>query len=204
IVVAASKPRPNLPTLLITTHYDVVSPGAVEQWNSPPFAAELKDNDIIGRGAADPKGNFMAGVETVHAWREVAGELPVNLKFMVEGDDEVETGHLGEFVTSHRDLLAADSVLLLDAGYTRDGYSPIHLGTAGSLAVELSVKTGSKEPYFIWTQLVPDAAFRLVWALASLKDQNERVLIDGFYDNVQPPTPAEQALMDEYPWRDED
>ncbi|HZQ09136.1 MAG TPA: M20/M25/M40 family metallo-hydrolase [Anaerolineae bacterium] len=203
VVVAASPPRPNVPTLLITTHYDVVSPDPVEEWSSPPFAAELRNGDIIGRGAADPKGNLMAGIEAVRAWREVAGELPVNIKFMVEGDDEVETGHLGEFVTTHKELLRADSVLLLDAGYTRDGNSPIHLGTAGSLAVELSVTTGSKEPYFIWTQLIPDAAYRLVWALASLKDQNERVVIEGFYDRVKPPTPEEQALMDKYPWQDE-
>lgn len=203
VVIASSTPRPNLPTVLITSHYDVVPPGPVEAWSSPPFAAVLADGDIIGRGAADPKGNLMAGLEAVRAWQDIAGELPVNVKFMIEGDDEVETGHLGEFVTRHRKLLAADSVLLLDAGYTRDGNSPIHLGTAGSLAVELTVKTGSKEPYFIWTQLVPDAAFRLVWALASLKDQSERVLIEGFYDNVQPPIPQEQALMDEYPWQDE-
>ena len=168
-----------------------------------PVRCQLREGDIIGRGAADPKGNLMAGLDAVRAWQEVAGNLPVNVKFMVEGDDEVETGYLGDFVTTHRKLLAADSVLLLDAGFTRDGNSPIHLGTAGSLAVELTVTTGTKEPYFIWTQLVPDAAFRLVWALASLKDQSERVLVKGFYDNVQPPTLKEQALMDEYPWQDE-
>src|SRR5581483_1830612 len=83
VVVAASPPRPNVPTLLITTHYDVVSPDPVEEWSSPPFAAELRNGDIIGRGAADPKGNLMAGIEAVRAWREVAGELPVNIKFMV-------------------------------------------------------------------------------------------------------------------------
>lgn len=203
VVVASAPHRAGLPTVLITSHYDVVPPGPLENWSSPPFAAELRDGDIIGRGAADPKGNLMAGLDAVRAWQEVTGELPVNVKFMVEGDDEVETGHLGEFVTTHRELLAADSVLLLDAGFTRDGNSPIHLGTAGSLAVELTVTTGSKEPYFIWTQLVPDAAYRLVWALASLKDPSERVLIDGFYDKVQPPTPLEQALMDDYPWQDD-
>ena len=155
VVVAASPPRPGLPTLLITSHYDVVPAGPAEAWSSPPFAAELRNGDITGRGAADPKGNLMAGIEAVRAWRRLTEELPINVKFMVEGDDEVETGHLGEFVTSHRELLQADSVLLLDAGFMRDGTSPIHLGTAGSLAVELSVTTGSKEPYFIWNAAGP-------------------------------------------------
>lgn len=203
VVVGSSAPRPDRPTLLITSHYDVVDPGPASEWSSPPFDAARRNGDVIGRGAADPKGNLMAGLEAVRAWREVSGELPINVKFMVEGDDEVETGHLGDFVTTHRDLLRADAVLLLDAGFTRDGNSPIHLGTAGSLAVELTAVTGSKEPYFIWTQLVPDAAYRLVWALATLKDPTERVLIDGFYQEVKPPTPEEQALMDEYPWQDD-
>lgn len=203
VVVAATPHRDGLPTLLITSHYDVVPPGPLEAWSNPPFAAELRNGDIIGRGAADPKGNLLAGLEAVRAWREVIGELPINIKFMVEGDDEVETGHLGDFVTLHREQLQADGVLLLDAGFMRDGNSPIHLGTAGSLAVELSVTTGTKEPYFIWTQLIPDAAFRLVWALASLKDQNEHILVDGFYDRVQKPTIQEQALMSQYPWNDQ-
>ncbi len=203
VVVASSPSRSGAPTLLITSHYDVVPPGPADAWSSPPFAAALVGNDIIGRGAADPKGNLMAGLEAVRVWREMAGELPVNVKFLVEGDDEVETGHLGDFVTTHRDLLSCDAVLLLDAGFTRDGNSPIHLGTAGSLAVELRVQTGTKEPYFIWTQLIPDAAYRLVWALARLKDRSERVLLPGFYDNVKPPTPDEQSLMERYPWHDE-
>ena len=143
----------------------------------------------------------MAGIEAVRAWREVTGELPVNIKFMVEGDDEVETGHLGEFVTTHRVFAqggcGAPAGCRVHAGWQqRDPF-----GTAGSLAVELSVTTGSKEPYFIWTQLFRTLAFRLVWALASLKDQNEHVLIERFYDNVQPPTAEEQALMDDYPGR---
>jgi acetylornithine deacetylase/succinyl-diaminopimelate desuccinylase-like protein len=205
VVLGESPPRAGRPTLLITSHYDVVAPGPEADWASPPFAAERRGDDIVGRGAADPKGNLVAGLKAAQAWLEAADELPVNVKFLVEGDDEAETGkHLGGFVDEHRARLAADGVLLLDAGFTRDGNSPVHLGSAGSLAVELRVRTGSKEPYFIWTQLVPDAAFRLAWALASLKDPDERVRLDGFYDAVQPPTPEEQTLLAGYPWRDEE
>jgi acetylornithine deacetylase/succinyl-diaminopimelate desuccinylase-like protein len=161
------------------------------------------DGDIRGRGAVDPKGNLLAGIKAAEAFLNVAGETPINLKWLVDGDDEAHLGDLGAFVDAHRDLLGCDGVLLLDAGFTRDNNSPVHLGTAGSLGVDLRVRTGSKEPYFIWTQIVPDAAYRLTWALASLKDASERVLVDGFYADVAPPTQAEMALMERYPWRDD-
>ncbi len=202
IVYGQTPHRPGRPTLLVTGHYDVVEPGPREAWVSDPFAAELRDGDIVGRGAADPKGNLMAGIKAAQAL-ELGGGAPVNVKWLVDGDDEVDLGDLGAFVDEHRELLRCDAVLLIDAGFTRDNNSPVHLGTAGSLGVDLRVTTGAKDPYFIWTQLIPDAAFRLAWALAGLKNPDERVLIDGFYDDVQPPTAAESRLMDGYPWRDD-
>ncbi|MGQ0568464.1 MAG: M20/M25/M40 family metallo-hydrolase [Armatimonadota bacterium] len=203
MVVGQSPQRLGRPTLLITGHYDVVEAGPREAWTSDPFAAELRDGDIVGRGAADPKGNLMAGVQAAEVFLDAFGDVPLNLKWLVDGDDEVDLGDLGAFVDEHRDLLRCDAVLLLDAGFTRDNNSPVHLGTAGSLGVEFRVTTGAQDPYFIWTQLVPDAAYRLTWALASLKGPDERVLIDGFYDDVRPPTNAELRLMEAYPWRDD-
>lgn len=203
IVLGRTSQRSDRPTLLISGHYDVVEPGPRDAWSSDPFGASLRDGDILGRGAADPKGNFLAGVKAAQAFLAVADDVPVNIKWIVDGDDEVELGDLAGFVDDHRAELACDGVLLLDAGFTRDNNSPVHLGTAGSLGVELQVTTGSKEPYFIWTQLVADAAFRLTWALASLKDATERVLVEGFYDDVAAPTEAEVELMRTYPWRDD-
>jgi acetylornithine deacetylase/succinyl-diaminopimelate desuccinylase-like protein len=203
MVVGKSPPQPGRPTLLIAGHYDVVEPGPREAWTNDPFGAELVGNDLRGRGAVDPKGNLVAGIKAAEAFLKSPGGLPINLKWLVDGDDEHHMGDLGAFVSAHRDLLACDGVLLLDAGFTRDNNSPVHLGTAGSLGVDLKVRTGSKEPYFIWTQLIPDAAFRLTWALASLKGADERVLVKGFYDDVAAPTESEMALMRRYPWRDD-
>jgi acetylornithine deacetylase/succinyl-diaminopimelate desuccinylase-like protein len=203
MVLGWTEQKPDRPTLLIAGHYDVVEPGPREAWTNDPFGAELIDGDIRGRGAADPKGNLLAGIKAAEAFLRVHGDVPVNLKWLVDGDDEAHMGDLGAFADQHRERLACDAVLLLDAGFTRDGNSPVHLGTAGSLGVDLTVRTGTKEPYFIWTQLVPDAAFRLTWALASLKDASERVLLDGFYDGVKPPTEAEEALLRAVPWKDE-
>lgn len=202
-VVGEMKSGESDKTLLVTSHYDVVPPGPLEQWDSDPFAAEIRDGRIYGRGAADPKGNLVATFKAAEAWRAVRGDIPVNLKFLIDGDDESRLGDFRGFVEQHKARLAADAVLLVDAGFTRDGNSPVHLGNVGSLTVDLSVQTGSKDPYIIWTQLVPDAAYRLVWALASLKDANEKVLIDGFYDDVYRPNEADLALLATYPWTDE-
>jgi acetylornithine deacetylase/succinyl-diaminopimelate desuccinylase-like protein len=214
VVCGWSEQRDDRPTLLITGHYDVVPPGPADAWSRPPYEAELVDGDIIARGACDPKGNFLAALNAAATWQRHA-DLPVNVKFMIEGDDETPGGEPGEvgitygeervlvpFVHEHRSLLEADAVLLVDGGYTRDGYSPIHLGTAGSLALRLTVTTGSREPYFIWTQIVPDAAYRLAWALASLKDSTERVTVDGFYDDVRAVDATGEQLMREMPWED--
>lgn len=214
VVVGSSEQREDRKTLLIAAHYDVVPPGPKEAWSSPPYEAAVRDRDIVARGACDPKGNFVAALNAAAVWQQ-QDKLPVNVKFLVEGDDETpaegtpglgltfnEERFLVPFVNAHRDLLRADAVLLVDAGFTRDGYSPIHLGTAGSLAVKLSVKTGSREPYFIWTQIIPDAAYRLVWALSSLKGPNERVMVEGFYDDVRPPDSIGEKLLREVPWQD--
>ena len=202
-VVGERKSRCSNRTLLVTSHYDVVPPGPLDQWLSDPFAAEIRDGHIYGRGAADPKGNLVATLKAAEAWQQVRGDIPVNLKFLIDGDDESRLGDFPGFVEQHKTLLAADAVLLVDAGFTRDGNSPVHLGNVGSLTVDLSVRTGSKDPYIIWTQLVPDAAYRLAWALASLKDQDERVLIGGFYDDVYRPNEADLAHLATYPWTDE-
>lgn len=206
VVFGWSEQTPDRPTLLVSGHYDVVPTGPEEDWRTPPFAAVMRDGDITARGACDPKGNVVAGIKAAQLWQRL-GALPINLKFVFEGDDEGPGDHLEQmivFADEHRDLLEADAVLLLDSGFSRSGHSPIHLGTAGSLALKLSVTTGTKPPAFIRTPIVPDAAFRLVWALASLKQPDEQVAVHGFYDDVRRPTAEAEELLKDVPWRDED
>ena len=203
MVFGASEQATDKPTLLIAGHYDVVAPGPDSAWEHPPFEAHLSDGDILARGASDPKGNVVAGVKAAQILREVTGDIPVNLKFLLEGNDERPQGEVLRFASENQELLAADAVLLLDAGFTRDDCSPVHLGTAGSLAVELVATTGTREPYFIWTQIIPDAAYRLVWALACLKDSDEQVTVDGFYDDVRRPDEAAERVLAAIPWEDD-
>jgi acetylornithine deacetylase/succinyl-diaminopimelate desuccinylase-like protein len=205
VVFAQSPPRDHRPTLLVTGHYDVVAVGREEDWTHPAFSAAMVDGTIYARGACDPKANVLAGIEAARMLRASAGELPVNLKFLLEGDDEGPGDHLtrlSAFVDDHRELLRADAVLLLDAGFTRSGHSPVHLGSAGSLALELRVRSSAKPPAYIHTALIPDAAFRLVWALASLKDPSERVTVDGFYDDVRRPPESADDWLRRVPWDD--
>lgn len=190
-------------TLLVASHYDVMPTGPLEEWISAPFGAEIREGRIFARGASDCKGNFMAGLKAAEAFLQSMGDVPLNLKFLVDGDDESGKGDITAFAITHKDLLQADAILYLDAGFTRDGNCPVHLGQAGALVVDLKVKTGSKDVYSIWSQLIPTATYPLTWALASLKDQNERILIKGFYDDVLPPTAEELELMKSYPWTDE-
>jgi acetylornithine deacetylase/succinyl-diaminopimelate desuccinylase-like protein len=207
LVFGRTEQREGRPTLLVTGHYDVVPTGPEADWRYPPFSAELDDRGtIFARGACDPKGNIVASIEAARVLQRTFGDTAVNLKFLFEGDDEGPGEHLTKmtsFAEAHRDLLCADAVLLVDSGFSRSGHSAIHLGTAGSLALELKVRTGSKPPAYIHTQLVPDAAFRLVWAMASLKSPDERVTVEGFYDDVRAPSPSADAWLAEVPWNDE-
>lgn len=188
-------------TLLIFSHYGVVSTGPREKWVADPFGAEIWEGRIISRGASDPKGNVMACFKAVEAWLETRGDVPLNLKFLFPCGEMAKSDP--KFVDNYRHLLDADALLMVDAGFTRDENCPVHLGTCGFLSVDLKLATGTKDVYNIWAQLIPNAVYPLVWALASLKDSNEQVLIEGFYDDVLPPTEEELELMKSYPWQDE-
>jgi acetylornithine deacetylase/succinyl-diaminopimelate desuccinylase-like protein len=192
---------PNARTLLVYSHYGVVNPGNPAEWVVGPYSAEIMAGSIIGRGASDPKGNVIAAFKAVEAWRVTQGDLPINLKFVFPCGERARKDPA--FVDNYRHLLGADSLVMIDAGFTRDGNCPVHLGSVAALQVRFQVRTGSKDPYIIWTQLIPHASFRLIAALNSVRDADERVLIDGFYDDVKPPTTEELALMETYPWQDE-
>ena len=184
-------------TLLVYSHYGVVSTGPREEWVADPYGAEIREGRIIARGAADPKGNVMAVLKAVEAWLKTEGDVPLNLKFILPCGEMAKSDP--KLVDNYRHLLHADALLMVDAGFTRDGNCPVHLGQGGALHVDLKIKTGSKNVYGILTQLIPAATYPLVWALASLKDQNEQVLTEGFYDDVLPPTKGGAAAAEELP-----
>ncbi len=195
-VVYGAIPGRSSKTLSFYDHYDVQPPDPLELWHSDPFAAEVRDGRIWARGVADNKGNLVARVCAVEAYQKVRGELPLNVKFIVEGEEEIGSPNLPAFAELHADLLAADGCIW-EAGYkdTR-GRPEIYLGVKGILYVELRASGANIDLHSSWATIVPNPIWRLVWALNSLKDQNERILIPGFYDAVREPTPEEIKALE--------
>lgn len=193
--------RPHAPTLLIYTHYDVQPGGDESEWTAPPFEARIVGDRMIGRGTTDAKGNLMAHLEAVRALRATTG-LPINLKFIFDGEEESGSPSLPAFVEQHRDLLRADAALSFDGGFEAGDLPRINLGSSGLLTVQLRARGGRKDLHSARARLVPNPAWKLVWALASLKSRDGRIAIDGFYDAIRPPSAAERRLLEESGWDD--
>ena len=193
---------PDAPTLVIYTHYDVQPADPESAWESPPFEARRVGDRIVGRGATDAKGNLMAHLKAVEALR-AGGGLPINVKFLFDGEEESGSPSLPAFVAAHKELLAADAALSFDGGFGAGDVPRINLGSSGLLFVQLRARGGSKDLHSARARLVPNPAWKLVWALASIKGPDGRVKIDGFYDAVRSPTPLERQLLEQAGWNDE-
>lgn len=183
-------------TLLFYNHYDVQPPEPLELWTTPPFQPEIRDGKLFARGAKDDKGELLARLLAVDAIRAAhGGELPCGVKFVVEGEEEIGSQHFAAFVRDHLDLLAAEGVVWEEGGTDMQGRPIFWLGPRGLLYVELAVQTLARDAHSGMAHLLPNAAWRLVHALATLKDAEEHVLIPGFYDAVRAITPREHELF---------
>jgi len=188
-------------TLGFYNHYDVQPPEPLELWGSPPFSAEERDGKIYARGVSDNKGNLVARLKALEAIRASVGDLPVNLKFLVEGEEEIGSPHLFDFVKKNKAMLAADAYIWESGSKDPADRPEIRLGVKGILYVELKAK-GAKSDLHSgkWAKLVVNPAWRLVWALNTLKNEKEEVLIDGFYDDVKKPTREEMTILRQTPF----
>jgi acetylornithine deacetylase/succinyl-diaminopimelate desuccinylase-like protein len=191
---------PGRPTVLIYGHYDVQPPDPLDEWLSPPFEPTVRDGKLFGRGAGDNKGQIFAQIAAARAWLDVAGALPVNVKLLIEGEEETGSPHLRSFVEQHRDLLAADLVYTSDGPVHDDAYPQVVYGVRGLLYVELRARGASHDLHSgNWGGIAPNPAWDLVQLLSTMRDANGRVTIPGFYDDVRPPTPAVEAAMANFP-----
>ncbi len=198
-VVYAEQPGRSSRTLLFYDHYDVQPAEPLELWSSPPFQPTLREGKLYGRGVSDNKGNIAARLAALRAWKEVRGELPCAVKFCIEGDEEIGSPQMEEFVAEQRELLAADACVWEGGGVTWEGVPQVNLGVKGLLYVELESNTVNRDAHSSYGTVLPNAAWRLAWALASIKGPDERVLVDGFYDAVRPATPEERAAVEAMP-----
>ncbi len=183
-------------TLLIYNHYDVQPPEPLELWTDPPFEPKVRDGHLYGRGVSDDKGHLTARLLALDAILATRGELPCRVKWVVEGEEEVGSVHLPAFVKQHRDRLAADACLW-EFGYLDHREVPLlFAGLRGIFYVELSVETAATDAHSgIGGSIFPNAAWRLTWALASLKGPDERIRIPGYLDSVKAPSTRDRALM---------
>jgi acetylornithine deacetylase/succinyl-diaminopimelate desuccinylase-like protein len=199
-VVIAERDGQSEKTLLIYNHYDVQPPEPLELWTSPPFAPARRDGRLFGRGVSDDKGHLTARLLALDALLEQAGRLPCRIKFVIEGEEEIGSVHLPGFVRKNRERLRGDACLW-EFGYVDHREVPLqYAGLRGICYVELSVKCLSRDVHSgVGGSIFPNAAWRLTWALASLKGKDERIRIPGFYDPVRPPTARDRELMEEAP-----
>jgi acetylornithine deacetylase/succinyl-diaminopimelate desuccinylase-like protein len=203
IVLLERDGPPGSPTLLLYSHYDVISPEPVADWTYPPFAAARVNGRIVGRGSTDAKANVMSLIKGVESLLAVRGALPCGVKLILDGEEERGSSNLPLFVDTWRDRFGADATLSFDGGIDASGVPKIGLGTSGMLYVELEVHGARKELHSGGARLYVNPAWRLTWALASIKDPDELVLIDGFADDIVAPTEEDRALMSKMPWNDQ-
>lgn len=199
VVYAERKGRTDR-TLLFYNHYDVQPPEPLELWESPPFEPQIRDGKMFARGVSDDKGHLMCRLAAIDALLAIEAELPCNVKFVIEGEEEIGSVNLPEFVSMNKDLLAADACVWEFGSLDHEG-TPLQIaGLRGICYVELSVTTAIRDAHSgLGGSIFPNAAWRLVWALNTLKSRDETILLPSFYDRVKPPTKRDIQLLQELP-----
>jgi acetylornithine deacetylase/succinyl-diaminopimelate desuccinylase-like protein len=190
-------------TLLVYDHYDVQPPDPLDAWTTPPFEPTVRDGFLFGRGTSDNKGNLMARLQAIEAYTATFGPLPLKVRVLFEGEEEIGSEHLNEFARRHADRLRADGCIW-EAGYKDAAGRPtISLGLKGICYVDLKVRGTRLDAHSSVGGIVPSAAWRLTWALASLKNERDEITVDGLMDRVRAPSPADLAVLERLPF-DED
>jgi acetylornithine deacetylase/succinyl-diaminopimelate desuccinylase-like protein len=200
VILATHAAPAGSPHLLLYSHYDVISPEPVAAWTKPPFGAVREDGRIYGRGAFDAKANVLALVAGASVLREARGALPCSLTLILDGEEEAGSNNLPAFVELARDRLAADAVVSFDGAIDPSSRPKIGLGTSGMVFVELRVNGAERELHSAQARVFPNPAWRLVWALASIKEPGERIAIDGFAEPIRSPSDEDRRLMDAMGW----
>ncbi|HSR07902.1 MAG TPA: dipeptidase [Bryobacteraceae bacterium] len=192
---------PGKPTVLCYGHYDVQPPDPLDEWISPPFEPTVRDGNIYARGSADDKGQMYMHIKAVEALLATTGTLPVNLKFLIEGEEEVGGESVAKFVAENPTRLKADVALVSDTELFAEGLPTLCIGLRGLIYTEIEARGPSRDLHSgVYGGAAPNAVFGLVELLAKMKDANGRIQIPGMYDDVAPPTPAEKRSWEHLPF----
>ena len=199
IVFGRIKSTSSRNTLLIYGHYDVKSPGDHAQWASPPFEPAVRGERMYGRGISDNKSGVLAHIKAVEALQKTREDPGINVKFVFEGEEEIGSPSLKQFVEENRDILRSDAFIRADGEGHETGRPIIRLGNKGMLTVELEATMANRDLHSSRAAVVPSPVWEIIWALSSMKDRADRVLIEGFYDGVRPITSQERELLQRMP-----
>ena len=184
-------------TLLLYNHYDVQPAEPLELWESPPFEPTVRDGKLYARGVSDNKGGIATRLAAFRALRAVYGELPVTIRWLIEGEEEVGSPHFEAIAKTYAELLRADGCLWEEGGFDMAGRPSLVLGSKGLLYVQLDVQGIARDAHSGAAPSLPSAAWRLIQALGALRGPDGQVRIPGFYDDVIPPTEIQlEALAD--------
>ncbi len=187
-------------TLGFYNHFDTHPPEPLEAWESPPFDPVVRGNALYARGACDNKGNVIARICAIDAYQKVRGRLPVNVIFFHDGEEEIGSPNMGAFLDQHGDMVREANGWMWEGGFKDPNERlEVYLGFNGLVYVELQVKTSTEDTHGSHAGLVPNAAWRLAWALNAIKGADEKILIRGFYDAVVPPDDDQLALLHALP-----
>jgi acetylornithine deacetylase/succinyl-diaminopimelate desuccinylase-like protein len=185
VVLGERSDAPDRPTLLIYGHYDVQPPEPLEEWITPPFSPTIRDGYVYARGATDDKGQFFTYLKALEAVLAVSGKLPVNVKVLVEGEEEIGSPSLGPFMKQHSRELKADAVAISDGSQFRRGMPAITYGLRGLFYLQLDVQGPKFDVHSgSFGGLMTNPAQALATIISRLKGENETVAIPGFYDDV--------------------
>lgn len=191
-------------TILFYNHYDVQPEEPLDLWENEPFSGKVEGNYIFGRGSADDKGELITRIKAVEYYLKKTGDVPCNVKFMVEGEEEVGSVHVEQYLTRYQERLKCDGVIW-EFGYIDAKDRPIiSLGMKGLLYIELIAKGPARDAHSSLAVLIENPAWRLVYALSTIRDQDGKVLIKDWYKEVRPFTDQELSVIGSEPFDEQE
>jgi acetylornithine deacetylase/succinyl-diaminopimelate desuccinylase-like protein len=200
MVVGRSRAVKGAPTVLLYGHYDVQPPDPLELWTTPPFEPTIRDGRVFARGVADNKGQHLAQILAIESHLKVRGRLPCNVVLLLEGEEEIGSPHIADFVKQHDDLIRADLAVTADGPLHPSGRATLKFGSRGVLSFDLKVKHAKRDVHSgNFGGVVPNPIWTLVHLLASMKNPQGEITIDGFHDAILPPTPEEREAAARLP-----
>ena len=205
LVYAESLEAPGKPTVLFYGHYDVQPAEPLDLWTSPAFEPTVRNGDIFGRGTADDKGQVHIHIKALEALQKVNGKFPINIKILIEGEEEVGSVSLWDYVQKNKEKLKADALLVSDTSMLAKGVPSITYGLRGLNYYQIELTGPARDLHSgVYGGAVPNPLTILTELFAKLHDKNFRAVIPGFYDDVAKVSAAERKALNALPWKKKD